>query len=89
MKNFYEKMDSLPIVKLLQISAFIIFIFGLPQFISLLLFPFFQSSSGGFEYSYRGFQFLLSTSISLATTLIKIIFEPMVLLALAEIIKRK
>jgi hypothetical protein len=82
MPKFFEKMDALPVIRLLQVAAVITLISGLLQLTEAWL-PTFNKTFGPNLGS-------IANSIKISGMMLgRIIFEPMILLGLAELIRRK
>jgi hypothetical protein len=78
--KFFEKMDALPVVKLLQVTAVAVFIFKL---VSTL--KYWDQAMGG--NNGPSFESILPAIMFASSTLSQALYDPMFLLGLAELIK--
>lgn len=81
MTKFFQILDLLPIHRLLQISGVVLLVFGLFNLVPALAHAFTSPTIYSFHMLYV---FLLA-----GTNVTRALFEPLVLLGLAEIIKLK
>jgi len=78
--KFFEKIDKLPIVKILQVSAAALFIVGIMG--ALMAIPFQLSKVSNASETFIILSLFIKATVQSA-------YSPLILLALAEIIKRK
>ena len=78
--KFFDKISKLPIVKVMQVSAVILFVFGMMGVLLILPFQFSKASN---------VQEILIVLTVFINGMIQALFAPMILLSLAEIIKQK
>ena len=83
MEKLYKEIDGLNVVKLLQIAAVAIFLFGFFQ----LMIVHMPGVFNGAVNPFATFPNFMRTVFSLLAALTQILYSPLVLLALAEIIK--
>lgn len=81
--KFFDKMDHLPIVRALQIAAALIFVLGVTTMIMTIIFQY----SAVIESSKTGEIWFLF--LGMINAILGSLFSPLVLLALAEIIKQR
>lgn len=82
MSWFFQKIDALPLVRLLQGAAVILLAFGLFQIVQV----WYQPLRTSFDPTTETFTSALVLTGMMAG---RLLFEPMILLALAEIIRQR
>lgn len=78
-KELFNKIDALPLVRIMQVAAVLMFILGIIGWLAMV--------PKYFDLNYNNTTQFLGGLQSTAMTLVQILYHPVILLGLAEIIK--